>query len=139
MRFAGGTIAIMVIALLVFHAGVVFGMRHTAHSRHGMGHGFRSPFFLGRFALPHDFISNTHGAVGTVSAVTLPTLTMETREGTSQTILISTSTIIRHWGEGTSTETISVGNQIVVLGEPNGQGRINAKIIRILSAVSPTP
>lgn len=141
-RVAAGIIGALFLALLIFHAGVVFGARRAEFGgpfgRAGMERGFRPSFFPGGFEFPRGFISGTHGAVGTVTALALPTFTLQTREGTSQTILVSTSTLFRNMGTATNTEELSVGSSVIVLGEPDSQGRIDAKLIRILPS-SPLP
>jgi hypothetical protein len=141
-RLAVGIIGAVVLALLIFHAGVVFGSHRNSFGspsgRSGMSRGFRPPFLPSGFELPHGFIPNRHGAVGAITAITLPTLTMETREGMSKTIMVSTSTMIRNMG-GVDTKTLSVGDKIIVLGGPDNQGRIDAKLIRILSVAASTP
>ena len=140
VRLTAGVIGALILALLIFHAGVVFGSHRNSFggpsSRSGMNRGFRPPFLPSGFELPHGFIPNSHGAVGTITAITLPTLTMETREGTSQTILVGTSTMVRDMRDGTTT-TLSVGNQIIVIGQPDSRGRIDAKLIRMLPIAPP--
>ena len=142
VRLTAGVIGALVLTLLIFHVGVVFGSHRNSFGgpsgRPDMVPGFRPPFFPGDFALPHGFIPNAHGAVGAITAITLPTLTMETREGTSKTILVSTSTIIQN-GENPKNVTLSVGGQIIVLGDTDSEGRIGAKIIRMLPALMPRP
>jgi len=130
VRVVAGVVGVLFLAALIFHAGVVYGSHRNPFGRHDAGRGFRPPFFPGGFELPHGFISNAHGAVGTVTTLALPTITMQTREGTSQTILVGTSTITRG---GTA---LSVGDEVLVLGEPDSQGRIDATLIRVLSATS---
>lgn len=140
VRLIASIIGVLILALLIFHAGVVFGSHRNSFGgpsgRPSMGRGFRPPFLPSGFELPHGFIPNNHGAVGTITAITLPIFTMETREGTSKTILVSTTTMIRGI-EGGDTGALSVGNKIVVLGEPDSQGRISAKLIRIVSPAIP--
>lgn len=137
-RITLGVIGALILAMLIFHAGVVVGTHRGEFRGLGMSRGFRPPFLPSGFELPHGFIQNDHGAVGAIIAVTLPTFTMETREGTSQTIVVSTTTMIRGI-EGGGTGALSVGNKIVVLGELDSQGRINAKLIRIISPAIPMP
>lgn len=141
MRIALSAAAALILALLIFHAGVVYGTHRRSFGSFDSDRGFRHSFFPGGFELPHGFISNEYGAVGTVATVTPTTLLLQTREGVTQTILISTSTIVRSMGMmgNTSVETLSAGNQIIVLGEPDSHGRIDARLIRILSSAAPTP
>ncbi len=129
------------LALLIFHAGVVVGSHRGERSRHEVGHGFRPPFLPSGFELPHGFMSNTHGGVGTITAMVTPsTLTIQTREGVDQTVVVSTSTMIRGVRDTGTAPPLLVGDQIVVLGQPDNQGHINAKLIRVLSAAtSSTP
>lgn len=136
-RVTIGIVVALILALLIFHAGVVFGS-HRGFGRYDSYRGFRHPFLPSGFALPHGFIPNDHGAVGTISALTPPTLTMKTRGETSQVVVFGTSTMIRDM-RNASTTALSVGAQIVVLGEPDSEGRINAKVIRILPSTLPTP
>jgi hypothetical protein len=137
-RWTVGVIGVLLAALLIFHVGVVVGSHSGQFGCSSMDRGFRSSFLPGGFELPYGFISDGHGAVGVVTAVTLPTFTVQTREGTNQTIVVSTSTIIQSMN-GSDTKALSVGSQIVVLGEPDGQGRINAKMIRILPVTQIRP
>ncbi len=142
VRLTVGIIGTLILALLIFHAGVVFGSHRNSFGgpsdRPGMGRGFRPPFMPDGFEMPRGFIPNKHGAVGVITAITLPTLTMETREGTSKTILVSTSTMIQN-GEDPKNATLSVGAHIIVLGDTDSEGWIGAKIIRMLPALMPRP
>ncbi len=133
VHLAAVAFGVLFLALLIFHAGVVFGSHRGPFNRPEAEREFRSPFFPGNFAFPHGFIPNTHGAVGTVTALTLPTFTMETREGVTKTILVSTSTAIRSAGPAEAT-ALSKGDQVIILGELDSEGRIAAKLIRILPA-----
>ncbi|MHB8660557.1 MAG: DUF5666 domain-containing protein [Minisyncoccota bacterium] len=132
-----GVIGALVLALLIFHAGIAVGSHRSFFGRRGMDRNFRHTFLPGGFMLPYGFIPNSHGAVGTVTAVTLPTFAVQTRDGTSKEILVATSTII-HDGNNESAAAIAAGDQIIILGEPDSQGRIDARFIRILSTSTST-
>lgn len=132
VRLTAGVVGALLVAALIFHA------HRGEFGRFGRERGFRPPFFPVGIEFPRDFISGGHGAVGTITALTLPTFALETREGTSETILVGTSTLIRSRGTGNA-QALSAGDQVVVLGEPDSQGRIDAKFIRILPPLSPAP
>jgi hypothetical protein len=115
-RWAVWALGALVLAFLIFHAGVAIGRRS---SMHGPGRG--------------AFIPHGHGAVGTVGAVHLPTFVLQEKDGDEETVTVSSSTII----EGSSaSSTIVVGEAVVVLGTPNESGenteQIDAKFIRIV-------
>ena len=142
-RWAACIILVIILAGLIFHAGVVVGshrgqFRGGEFGNPGMRNGFRPPFFPEGFEMPHGFIQDGHGAVGTITALSLPTFQMQTREGINQTIFVSTSTIIRS-GDAQNSTTLATGENVIVLGTPDSQNRIDAKIIRILPSVPPLP
>ncbi|MFZ1075086.1 MAG: hypothetical protein WAN50_01800 [Minisyncoccia bacterium] len=124
----------IILAFLIFHAGVEIGEHGGEFDRRGPDRDFRHPLLPG-VALPHEFIQNGHGAVGTITNVSLPTLTVSTPDGRNETILVSSSTMVRSI-DGPATQHFSVGSQIVVLGEPDNQNRIDATFIRILPATT---
>ena|ERR1035437_5737438 len=136
--WAAGVLLAIILAGLIFHAGVVVGSHRGSFGNPGMRGEFRPPFFPEGFAMPHGFIQDGHGAVGTITTLSLPTFLMQTREGTSQTIFVSTSTIIQNMG-APDTATLATGDNVLVLGSPDSQNRIDAKIIRILPPAPPLP
>ena len=138
VRLVAYTIGSLILAILIFHAGVVVGS-HRGFAREGQfGRGFRPSFFPGGFEMPHGFIQDGHAAVGSITAITLPTLSLQTREGMTQTIIVGTSTVIQSMG-APGVPTLSAGDTIIVLGEPDDQNRVNATFIRILHSVPPLP
>jgi hypothetical protein len=128
----------LIVAFLIFHAGVELGEHRSQFGHRDADRDFRHPFFPPGFALPHEFTPDGHGAVGTVTTVALPSFTMQTRDGISQAILVSSTTIIRNMGSPNN-QNVSVGDNVVVLGDPDAQNRINAKFIRIIPAPPPFP
>ena len=137
VRRSIGIVGALILALLIFHAGVVVGSHRSQFGRYGMDRGFRPPFAPNGFEMPSAFIETNHGAVGTVTVVTLPTITVRTREGVDRDVFISTSTVIRSMDSQTA-KILSEGDQVVVLGAPDSEGRINAQIIRVLPSLPPT-
>ncbi len=126
-------IGALILAFLIFHVGAVYGSHRNPFGRHDAEYGFRSSFFPRGFELPHEFIQNDHGAVGSITLMMPPTFTMQTRDGASQTILIGTSTVIR------GRTPLSAGDGVIILGEPDSLGRIDATLIRVLVATSTMP
>ena len=98
--------------LLVFHAGVAYGERQVYHRMHQ--NSSHPPF--GFFS--HSFIPETHGAVGTITEIALPMLMVKTRDGGIETIIVSSTTLLR--GTSGAPSDLEVGQNITVLGEPDG-------------------
>jgi hypothetical protein len=53
--------------------------------------------------------------------------------------MVSSGTVIRNGGSDVLLGSVAVGDQVAVIGEPNDQGQIDARFIRILFVSSSTP
>jgi hypothetical protein len=79
--------------------------------------------------------SNSHGTIGKIVSMTLPQIIIADRDGTEKTIIIDIKTDIRSFRNSIKAEALKVGDFVTIIGEPNNQGQINARLIRIM----PTP
>lgn len=136
-------IGISIVALLIFQTGVMVGM-HKAQFGDRFGQHFERNFidserggFPGKpdFGFGGQMPSGGHGAVGEVISVTLPTFVIAGPDNLEKTILVTDETRVREFRDELTTESIETGKFAVVLGEPNNDGVIEAKLIRFL----PTP
>ena len=125
-------LGVLLIALLIFHAGVSIGSRRHFQGRGGPGFGFRAAPGFFEVRMPRGFIQNGHGTVGTVESVSTSSIMVDTRDGSSQTVLLTDATVIRSGGGDASSTAVSVGQQVIVLGTPNDDGSISANLIRSL-------
>ena len=130
----------LVLAALIFHAGVVAGLHDRGISSRNFDKSWfdaQLPFGGGVLALPQGFISGGHGAVGTIASVALPAITVTTRDGVTLTVNVDSDTqIVGATPQGTSSPaSLSVGDTIVVLGDPDDistSGAVDARLIRIV-------
>ena len=129
--------------------------RHAFFAFVGMlvlGTAFGAGFFTGHWSarnqlapLVQRFVFPTgHGAVGKITQIEGTTITLQTRDGATQTILTDSQTRVERGGPKTAKlnlRDLKVGDQIIVTGAPNAQGQIKAKLIRVLNppALTPTP
>lgn len=81
---------------------------------------------------------SAHGASGKVLTVSLPTFSINGTDGIEKTIVIGTSTIIRQAYGDISSTTIKPGDNVVILGTPNTNGQIDAKLIRVMGDATST-
>lgn len=127
-------IAGLVIALLIFHAGVAVG-EHRANSGFFIARGGAAfPF------LPHSYMEGGHGVVGTISKLALPTTTITTRDGASEQVAITKETQIRDGAETLSPANLAVGEEVIVVGEPQDGDEgtaVDALLVRVLSTTTP--
>lgn len=131
-------IIISIIALLIFQAGVTVG-QHKARFGDRMGEHFERNFvdmnregFSPSLGFGEMLPPGGHGAAGEVMSVTLPTFVIAGPDNLERTIVVTDETVIRQYRNEVNTESIRTGNFVVVLGEPNDKGEIEAKLIRFL-------
>ncbi len=126
------------VLLLVFDAGLAIGTRRALELRGGPARGHDAPMLgLGGFgvAMPHGFIPGGHGAVGTIQSISPSILTIKTRSGDSEEIVMNASTTIESATTSLPQSGLHVGDQIVAIGNPSAatsSTRMTAELIRVL-------
>jgi hypothetical protein len=140
VKWSLAALAAVLVLLLTFDAGVSVGERHAYDRASRFGQAMPPPP-PDAGVLPHGFMPEEHGAVGTITQVALPLITLKTRSGETESIRVSTSTLVRQGSQTISTEGLSVGENVIIIGEPSqpnepGAGeqseQIDARLIRVL-------
>ncbi|MCX6752513.1 MAG: hypothetical protein NTZ87_03395 [Candidatus Nomurabacteria bacterium] len=135
-------IGIVIVALLIFSAGITVGFRKASFGR-AWGENYERNFGM----MPNrqmlgfgiDNFPNAHGAVGKIIKITLPTLIVQDRDNTEKVVLIGSDTQIQKMRENITTNDLKVDDSIVVIGTPDAQGQIEAKFIRVMPLGMPVP
>ena len=128
-------IGIAIVALLIFQAGMFVGFRKASFSyRFGDNYyrafGDRGPKpFQGQ---PRDGFIEGHGAVGKIASIKLPTFVVTDPDDVEKVIAINEDTVIRRFDTTISADELKVNDFTVILGSPNDNSQIEAKLIRIL-------
>ncbi len=126
-------LGVLALAFLLFMGGMFAGYRRARFE-------YRLPGPWGMHTLPHMLIRGGHGAIGTLKAAALPTLTLIARDGSSQKIVVASTTLIRNeWGDA-STSALVPGAAIIVIGDSADaatSSAIQARFIRILPPPPP--
>ncbi len=128
-------IGIFVIVLTIFQAGEMVGYRKALYSR-GLGDNYARAFgndmneFMG--GLPNDHMMNSHGSVGKIVRITLPTFVVADKDNTEKVITIESETQIRRFRNTLQSGDLKIGDFVVVLGEPDEQATIDARLIRVI-------
>ena len=125
-----------VMLLLVFGAGVKVGMLKARYSYRWADNyhkNFAGPRggFLGdwrRFPAG-DFISG-HGAFGEIIEIKDNGFVIKGRENVEKAVITSEDTTITK-GRETIKDGLKVGDRVVIIGTPNDEGHIEAKLIRV--------
>jgi len=132
-------IAIVVILLLTFEAGVYMGYQKAMFSSH-----WAQNYQLNFFPHPDDHfppilqdhgMMNSHGAFGDVVSINGSTIVVKGHDEAEKTVLIQPETMIEREFDKLKTTDLVVGQHVIIFGDPNDAGQIQAKLIRILPQV----
>jgi hypothetical protein len=130
-----------VIIVLIFGAGIfVGGMKarfsyRWAESYHKNFAGPRAGFFgdWQKLPLPPDDFIESHGTFGEIIKINDSDFVIKGQGDVEKVIIITKDTVIKKGMTTIKTEELKVGNQVVVIGSPNEEGQIEAKLIRLFN------
>ncbi|MBI5652515.1 MAG: hypothetical protein HZC40_19015 [Chloroflexi bacterium] len=106
---------------------------------------FGAGFFVGRWSAQPEgraifsrLSPSGHSAIGMIQAIDGQTITLAPREGATQIVLITTDTLIERAPKRKkiALADLQVGDRVAVIGAPNAQGQLVARIVSHL--VQPT-
>lgn len=81
---------------------------------------------------PQNSLFGSHGLAGSILTVSGNTLTIKSSDNSEKTVIVSPTTAIREDFADVKAAQLAVNQQVVVIGEPNAQGQIEAKFIRVM-------
>lgn len=137
-----GLVAI-VLLFLAFGFGVFVGEKKAkfsyrwAEQYHKLFAGPSAGFFGEWKKFPRGEFMSAHGIFGEVIEKKEKEFVVKDRGDIEKVILIGEKTIIQKGREKLKKEDLKVGNFVVVIGSPNEEGKIEAKIIRIFNGEPP--
>ena len=133
-------IGIFIVAMLIFSAGITVGFNKASFG-HAWGENYERNFGMmpNRLMFGGDNFPNAHGAIGKIIKIELPTIIVQDRDNTEKVILIKNDTQIQKLKENITINDLKMDDFIVVIGTPNEQGQIEAKLIRIMPTGMPVP
>ncbi|MDO8560617.1 MAG: hypothetical protein Q7R91_00160 [bacterium] len=126
----------VIVILMIFQAGIFVGYRKAAFSyRWGDNYyrnfGERHGDFMENLPRDKDF-SSAHGAMGKIIKIELPTLILAGSDNIEKVIVIKDDTIIRRLKDAIKPEDMKADEFAVIIGTPNENAQIEAKLIRLL-------
>jgi hypothetical protein len=130
-------LGIFIFSALIFKTGMFVGAMKAnfsyrwAESYHKNFAGPRAGFF-GDWRIPPfgDFIES-HGTFGEIIKIDGNTLVVKGRENIEKIVLVGEKTIIKSGLKDIKISDLKVGDMMVIIGSPNEQGQIEAKLIRV--------
>ncbi len=127
-------IALVIWTITIFQLGVFVGFKKASYF-FKLGDNYyrniRGPKMMPMGMQDND-MPRSHGAIGKVIEVSLPTIVIEDKDGMEKTILIDNKTMIKKLEKLASSTDIRENDSAVVIGTPNKNALIEAKLIRIL-------
>ncbi len=131
----------LILGLLIFEAGVLVGFKKAEFSEELGGNYYRAfgPAQDRTGGFFREDVAGGHGASGKIVRINLPTFVVSSPDNTEKVILINDDTLIRRFRDEVEAEDMTVNDFAVVLGTPDTQGHIVAKLVRLLPQASPSP
>ena len=128
--------------MLVFCLGVFVGTKRAdfsfrwADEYHRNFGGPQGGFFGDFMGMERQF-PNANGSFGQIIKIDNNVLTVKDNDGdnTEKTILVNDKTSIVYQKNNIKLSDLKVDDNIVVVGEPNSDGQIAAKLIRVMPAL----
>ncbi|MFA6353629.1 MAG: hypothetical protein WCW93_01715 [Candidatus Paceibacterota bacterium] len=133
-------LGVIIVALLIFSAGITVGFRKASFGR-AWGDNYEHNFGMrpNRPMFGQDNFPNANGAIGKIIKITLPTIIVQDKDNTEKVILLKDDTKIQKMMSEIKASDLIIDDFVVIIGSPNAQGQIEAKLIRIMPAGMPIP
>ena len=134
-------IVLLVIFLFGFRIGVFVGFR-KAEFASNWGENYHKNFAGPREGFFNEFVGknsiDANGAFGQIIRIDGQTLIIKEADDVEKVILIGNDTAIRRFQDNLELTDLKVDDMVVIIGNPNNQGQIEAKLIRIMPSENPS-
>ena len=137
-------LVVIIIAMSIFYAGTLVGFQKASYGRIWSEH-YNQNFGMGRRNINTgmmgggfngigmmNYFPNAHGATGKIIKIELPSVIVQDKDNTEKVILIKDDTKIQIGRTEIKTGSLKMDDFIIVIGAPNEQGQIEAKLIRVI-------
>ena len=138
------SISVMAVICLVFGGGMYVGY-HKARFSYQWGENYHKNFGGPRSGFMGDFggkdLIDANGVAGQIikidpstSSGQVPMLVIKGRDNIEKIVAIKEDTVIRRLNETVKLSDLKINDFVVVIGEPNENGQIEAKFLRTIPA-----
>lgn len=125
----------LVAALFIFGAGMAVGFK-KANFSYRWGENYHKNFGGPRGGFLNDFdgrdFIDAHGVSGQIIKIAGPSLAIKGRDNVEKIVLVNEATAIQRGKKAVASTDFALDDMVVVIGEPNDAGQIEAKFIRIM-------
>jgi hypothetical protein len=131
----------VLVVLITFGLGVAIGYRRAIFAS-DFGENYYHNLYGDPFGNPMVGVMNNgpltiHGVVGQVIDVGSTTMSVENLNGNEESVFVASNTPIREMNNMIPLVEIDVGDHVTVIGEPNQNGQVEARFIRVFTAPMP--
>ena len=128
--------AIVILAgvIIIFHAGEEFGYKKAEVMEHMSGNYYKTfgpgdPRRQGPMSYLFDDQTASHGVAGKIISASPEKIIVEDNQDIEKVVLVDKNTIIHKQRSVITTNDLKIDDFVVVIGSPNSDGQITAKII----------
>lgn len=82
---------------------------------------------------PIDNFVEGHGVFGEVIKIGKADIVVTSKDGVEKIININDKTLIKAFNKDIKLDNLKIGDRLMIIGDPNDQGQIDAKLIRIFN------
>jgi len=137
------TIGVLVIILAIFQAGMFVGIKRALFF-YGDGMGKYNSNIDERqgnpfFGMERGDFPNTHGTIGKIIKISLPTFVIADQDNVEKVVLIDEDSLVRELRGDIKATELKVDDFVVVMGTPNDKSQIEAKLVRVMPAPPSMP
>lgn len=127
----------LLVAGLMFHLGLTVGYT-KANFSYQWGENYHRNFGGPRGGFMHmpgnnDFVKG-HGVFGKILTISGETLTISDQRNTEISVLVTDTTVLKRFQATITLMDLKADDIVVIIGEPNTSGQIQAKFIRVMPA-----
>jgi hypothetical protein len=124
----------LIALLIVFGLGISIGYDRASFASR-FDENYARNFTPGQAPSP----VSDHGITGSVIDIGTATISVDDQSNNEHSISVSSGTVIREMNNTIQIGDIKIGDQVVVIGEPNLEGQIAARFIRVFTTSSSIP
>jgi hypothetical protein len=133
------SLAVVLVLIFIFSLGILVGHEKERFSRNWGENYYRNIMGPGRpgmmgFDRPNI---NPHSGLGQIIKIEGNSLIVKDQSNVEKTILVNDQTTIIKNFQNIKLSDLKIDDQIIVIGGPNNQGQIEAKLIRVMPNPAP--
>ncbi|MBU6447827.1 hypothetical protein KGQ24_03235 [Patescibacteria group bacterium] len=127
-------VLIIVALLLVFQLGISVGY-HKANFAIKWAQNYKRDFGGPRMGMFGIYTGNNfmygHGVLGTIAKITPDSIVIRSADNSEKIVNIDSDTVLNQAAQNIKLQDLKTDQQVIVIGSPNQDGTIDAKIIRV--------